>query len=391
MSLINQMLQDLEKRSASSADRGGIAQYVRALPQTHTAIVPRWVIGAAAALSMVVLAAFAAVQFKLWPQFAHRAETIETPARAISSEPTPVRVAATIATPPVPAKPRPELDTAAQPVAHPASRLSLEISPPAAPVAESVPEEPVKPTAPTRSVAIAPKAAERVAIPRSPKTAGAHDKVAAISDRPTTADTSSTSADAAMKHMSPQQRAENEFRRGSALLQQGRGADAQDAFRDALQFNANHDGARQALLGLLIEAHRNADAERLLQDRLNLGASHPGFAAALARLQLDRGDTTAAIETLQRTLPFAAQNADYVALLAAILQRAGRHVEAVEQYHAAVRLAPNAGVWWMGLGISQQALNHVAEAQDAFKRARAGNALTPELQAFVDQRLKQLQ
>ena len=45
----------------------------------------------------------------------------------------------------------------------------------------------------------------------------------------------------------------------------------------------------------------------------------------------------------------------------------------------------------MGLGISLQAVNRNSEAQDAFRRARASNTLNPELQAFVDQRLKQLQ
>jgi MSHA biogenesis protein MshN len=45
----------------------------------------------------------------------------------------------------------------------------------------------------------------------------------------------------------------------------------------------------------------------------------------------------------------------------------------------------------MGLGISLQALNRNSEAQEAFRRAKSSNTLNPELQAFVDQRLKQLQ
>ncbi len=45
----------------------------------------------------------------------------------------------------------------------------------------------------------------------------------------------------------------------------------------------------------------------------------------------------------------------------------------------------------MGLGISLQALNRNTEAQDAFRRAKNSNSLNPELQAFVDQRLRQLQ
>ena len=74
-----------------------------------------------------------------------------------------------------------------------------------------------------------------------------------------------------------------------------------------------------------------------------------------------------------------------------MLQRQSRHREAVEQYQAALRLAPQSGVWQMGMGISLQALGRNAEAQDAFRRAKSSNTLSAELQGFVDQRLRQLQ
>ena len=87
-----------------------------------------------------------------------------------------------------------------------------------------------------------------------------------------------------------------------------------------------------------------------------------------------------------------AQNSpDYLAFYAALLQRQSRHREAAEQYQAALKIAPQSGVWLMGMGISLQALGRNSEAQDAFRRAKASNSLSAELQAFVDQRLRQLQ
>ena len=94
---------------------------------------------------------------------------------------------------------------------------------------------------------------------------------------------------------------------------------------------------------------------------------------------------------MQRSAPAAQGSPDYLARLAALLQRQSRHGEAVEYYQAALRLAPGSGVWQMGLGISLQGLNRTAEARDAYRRARESNTLSPESQAFVDQRLKQLQ
>ncbi|HWI15375.1 MAG TPA: tetratricopeptide repeat protein, partial [Burkholderiales bacterium] len=76
---------------------------------------------------------------------------------------------------------------------------------------------------------------------------------------------------------------------------------------------------------------------------------------------------------------------------AALLQRQQRHEEAIERFNAALRLRPQSGVWLMGLGISLQAVNRLSESQDAYRRAREASGLTPELQAFLDQRLRQMQ
>jgi MSHA biogenesis protein MshN len=42
----------------------------------------------------------------------------------------------------------------------------------------------------------------------------------------------------------------------------------------------------------------------------------------------------------------------------------------------------------MGLGISLEAEGRSAEARDAFQRARASNSLSPELDRFVEQKIK---
>jgi MSHA biogenesis protein MshN len=193
------------------------------------------------------------------------------------------------------------------------------------------------------------------------------------------------------QQLTSHQLAENEYRNAANLLSEDRRAEAQEGFRLALQHDPGHSGARQGLFGLLLEAKKNGEAEQVLRDGLDLNPSQPGFAMALARLQVDRGDTVGAIETMQRSASAALGSPDYLAFHAALLQRQSRHQEAADHYLAALRLAPGSGVWLMGLGISLQALNRNREARDAFSRAKATNTLSPELQAIVEQRLRQLQ
>ena len=197
--------------------------------------------------------------------------------------------------------------------------------------------------------------------------------------------------DRKVRELTASQLAENEYRVGANLLNQGRHAEAQAQFAAALRRAPEHVGARQALFGLLLQANKTDEAEQVLQVGLKIDPTQSGFAMALARIQVERGDTAAAVQTLQKALPHAQGNPDYVAFLAALLQRQGRHAQAVELYEEALALAPRSGLWLMGLGISLQALNRNSEANDAFRRARAAEGLSGELQAFVDQRLKQVQ
>ena len=193
-----------------------------------------------------------------------------------------------------------------------------------------------------------------------------------------------------MKHVSPAQQADAEFRKAAALMQQGRIADALAGYEAALRLDAGHDAARQALVALLLEGKRGTDAERVLQERLNSKPDHTGFTMMLARLQVERGAVAEATATLEKALPYANSQADYQAFLAALLQRQNRNDEAIAHYQIVLQLAPNNGIWLMGYGISLQAMQRNADAKDAFKQALDTQTLSPDLWAFVQQKLKGL-
>lgn len=185
-----------------------------------------------------------------------------------------------------------------------------------------------------------------------------------------------------------QQQGENAYKRALAALQDGRVQEALASLEQAVFAYPRHDGARQALVGLLLEARRYEEAMRHLQLGLGLDPKQQQMAMLLARLQIERGGP--AVETLTRTLPYAGNNPDYLAFLAGALQKGQRHKEAVEQYQAALRLMPQNGVWWMGMGISLQADKRNAEAVDAYNRAKASGSLSAELASFVERKLAQM-
>ncbi len=200
----------------------------------------------------------------------------------------------------------------------------------------------------------------------------------------------STESLAQLKTVSPQQRAENEFNKANQAMREGRTNDALAGYESALLADPTYKPARRAWAGLLVSLKRNNEAEPVLQRGLKRDTQDTGFAMLLARLQVERGDIPLALETLQKTLPFAGEQADYQSFVAALQQRQGRHDEAVAHYQVALKLAPNNGLWLMGMGISLQALQRNEEARDAYQRALATNSLSAQLQAYVQQKLKEL-
>lgn len=357
MSLINRMLQDLDAR-AGQPGAAPLPSDVRPVPPPERGL-PWKRIAIVAGASVAV----AAAGFAGWRLLASRPDaapvTVSAPVAAPAAKPAPTPAAAPVVAFEVPVPPR-------ENVAEAAAVETTDKAPEPAPKADApVAARPARAATAKTAAASAPavKPAKPVAAkPVAPARGGREE--------------------------TPVQRAENAYRRALMALEDGRVTESIGGLQAALKANPRHDAARQTLVGLLVEAKRPDEAMRQLQAGLALDAAQPAMAMLLARLQIERGGS--GIETLMRSLPHAVGNGDYHAFLAGALAREGRQREAAEHYGAALRTAPQNGVWWMGLGISLQAEKRNLEAAGAFQKALDSGTLSGELQGFVERKLKQL-
>lgn len=184
------------------------------------------------------------------------------------------------------------------------------------------------------------------------------------------------------------ERAEASYRRGLLAQRQGNLDEAAGSYRSALDDQAEHGAARQALAALLIEGKHFDDAEELLRKGAALAPVRLASTLALARLKVERNQTPAALELLQQHAASGERSAEYQGFTGALLNRVGRSSEAVEHYQAAARLAPSEGRWWAGLGIALDAAGRGAEAREAYQKARALPGLPADLAQHVEQRLR---
>lgn len=424
MSVINQMLEDLERR-LGDARPDAIGPEVRAVPRKQSRL------GLASAVVLAaVVAGVAAARYWTGERAGPESSVVGTAEPSTAAGPTPAMEASAPA-PSAETEPASAVQTSAGTETEtPALVVTEEAGPPAGPATPAprrpertapeprptvpgpggsspTPDQPVqaRPEAPPvqkpGSRESAPDAARRVqalaspdAGPEagSPGTAPPAPKPAAP-PAPATGEAVPQSPpviDKKLRPLTPEERAENEFRRGLAALEQRRDGEAVSTFNAVLKLNPHHEAARQTLVATLLQQGQLAEAERLLLEGLALNPRQVGFAATAARLQVERGDPAAALRTLEAAAPHAGSSAEFHAFFAALLQRVGRHRDAVEHYRQALQLAPGTGVWLLGMGISLQADGRPEEARAAFEQARASRQLNAELTAFVDRRISEL-
>lgn len=371
MSLINKMLQDLEQRT-DAAKSQPLSGEVRAVPAAAR------LSGRLAALLLLGIAALVLVWMVLPPRVSPAPVTMAAPRPAAALAPTPTAMAST---------PAPAVETAPAVAATPASGASDRAVNQRQPIAETKTKPPAV-LAANAKVNANPVAASALAVLKKPSTVVAEE---AVPDRDKTGLVSAPTPESkSQKRFNPWQQSDNLYKQAIAQVQQGRDIEAIQSLRRALEASPDNVKARHMLVGLLVARNTPDEAFALLREGLKLTPGESDFSLQLAHLRLESGDTDGAMATLEQGLQAAGEAPEYHVFYAALLQRTKRHEEAVQHYLVALRSDPAMPLWLVGIGISLQAQGKDADAAEAFRRARDGGLLTPQLLQFVEQRLSQL-
>lgn len=365
MSLINQVLNDLEKRG-KNAPLGEAT--IRAIPPREQSQWMNYVIFAVGLLILLVMTS----------RYFGRNEA--------------VRIVPVVATTGpgyelAPALHNASSFTASMPIsASPVEKSTAAVMPVSAPLASGVGLDTSPPPNILRNKPVIAEKKNRKPVAAPVKNTLAQPEEEPLQDKPAV----KPAEDIPLKQISPRQQAENDFNKANLAAQEKRIGEALAGYESALLNDPTFNPARLSWVGLLLNLKRNEEAELVLQEGLKRSPHDTSFAMLLARLQVERGAESLALDTMQKNLPDAKDQADYQAFMAALMQRQNRHQDAIVFFQAALQLVPNNGVWLMGMGISMQAMQRNEDARDAYTRALASNSLNVQLQAFVKKKLKEL-
>ena len=370
MSLINRMLQDLDRRQALDTADAGVVRASAAKPASR-----EWFWRVLVVLLTIALAWMGWVAIQLLPR-----KPLATDLAFLAASEASVRTPVKPPAPPIVEMAAPVQESA--PIAAAAPALAPERPAPAVPAMPSTDalrmatelQTPIieRPTQPAKPLAAAP------AKPKATATAPAKPAATANVDKRD-------------RTRSANDNAETLFRRAALLLNNGRVSEAEEQLLAALQADPRHAAARQAYVSLLLEQRRVAAARRVLQDALVLEPAQPTFALALARIHAAERDYTAALAVIDRAAPIGEGSADLQAFRGAMLQRLGRHEEALVAYQNAVREGTPPATAWIGYAISLEAVGKRSEAAQAYRRALTVGPIAAEAREYAESRARALE
>lgn len=329
MSVVNRMLQDIDRRMGAAGAGHHPHPDVRSVPADGKATRARWPVALALSVAAVV-AAFGI----------HASSRQERDAR--STAPPPERLAAAPSEPKAVAAP---VGTEPPPVSAPAAATVV--------VAGEEPRAPRRPRlapAPTphRTFQLSMKLSDSPEHPPGAPAAPVPPRFEPAAPRP-----------------APVLRSEIAVREVAA--------DETVAAALALWNEGSHGNALATLRDALATAEpRNPPAARRL-------------ARELARLEIAGERPDAALALLRRMEGPLAEDADAWALRGNAAQRLSLHPEAASAYLAAVRLRPDEGKWMLGAAISLAADGRLDEANSWVERARERGAVTAPIGAYLQQ------
>jgi len=159
--------------------------------------------------------------------------------------------------------------------------------------------------------------------------------------------------------------------------------------RQSLKLAPKQSNPRLLLTRLLINAGEKQSATDLLDKSLIIFPKNIAFIMARAQLYLQEKNTESALQLLtQITTP--SKNEAYLALLAAAYQQNKSYSRASEHYQTLVQINSNKAEYWLGLALAQDALNQKEAAYNAYQNALKLHSLNSAINDYIQQRLQQL-
>ncbi|AUD58940.1 hypothetical protein AYJ58_05290 [Shewanella sp. Pdp11] len=190
--------------------------------------------------------------------------------------------------------------------------------------------------------------------------------------------------------LTPKQLAKKRFTLASEAEKDGKLKEAISYYDQTLVLDPSMHEARKQLAALHYGQGQLAKASEVLQQGMLLFPQQLDFALLLARVQQASGQADLALVTLANipdTHPLARQKWMAQSDLA---QKLGQFSLSEQAYRQLLQQEPQQAKWWMGLAYALDSQQQFPQARQAYRTALGHRGLSAQASAFIEQRLTQL-
>jgi len=190
-----------------------------------------------------------------------------------------------------------------------------------------------------------------------------------------------------VKKLSNKQKAEHYF---SLAEKQQPNSDKQKNLELAIQLNPQYIKARLLLTNTLLQQGLTSQSANLLDQSLKLFPQNLQFITLRSQLFLQKKQAQDALNTLHHIDENHVANETYLSLLAAAYQQNNDNFNSLNTYQKLLTINPHKAEYWLGLAITQEKQGHPQQALDAYQQALNKNKLQPAIVSYIKERIRVL-
>ncbi len=182
----------------------------------------------------------------------------------------------------------------------------------------------------------------------------------------------------------------DKYQEALQLSTQGHSHEAIAILTDILARDPEYAPARESLASLFIAQGSPIKAQQVIKVGLQQRPFYPAYVELKAKMLVNEGKIKQALYLLQLAPPALTTDPMYHAFIAALYQREGQPAFAEKLYEQLLSLQPNNATWWMGLGVALESMGKSTLAIEAYLKASNNDHLSPELKIYAETRVHHL-
>lgn len=189
--------------------------------------------------------------------------------------------------------------------------------------------------------------------------------------------------------LTSEQQAQLDYQEALTALQNKQVFTAITKLRGILKILPTYMPARETLSTVLYRTGSKHEASRIARIGLSQDPDNMVLIQLRAHIYVDQGLVNSALQLLLQQHPDVNSDPNYYGFIAALYQRLGKYQAAAQIYAQLSQLQPTNATWWVGFGIALEGSGATNAAREAYVNAlKYGVNMAPALRGYVQDKLQ---